>query len=97
MTEDPTAPTIVITDAVGADSGSSWWETAKRWIKTPGALYLTVLLLVVSGTQAWVAWKQRQTMQGQLKAMTDALPINPKSADAAETGAGVARSSLVSA
>jgi hypothetical protein len=88
------SPKIVLTD--GADSGSppSWWETAKRWIKTPGALYLTALLLIVSGAQALASWKQWRTMQRQLDTMEKALPSYEKSADAAKQSADVARSSL---
>ena len=93
---DPKAnPGIVLTDAVGDVFEPSWWATAKRWIKTPGALYLTSLLLIVAGTQAWVAWKQWRTMQDQLTSMNNALPSYRISADAAKKSADAAHSSLV--
>jgi hypothetical protein len=95
MTHDHSQPQIVITDAVDTVSQPNWWETAKRWIKTPGALYLTALLLLVNGTQAIVSWYQWKTMKGQLKSMNDALPNYQKSADAAKQSADVAASSLV--
>jgi hypothetical protein len=95
MTDDQSPPQIVITDAVDTVSLPTWWETAKRWIKTPGALYLTAILLLVNGTQAIVSWHQWKTMKSQLKSMNDALPNYQKSADAAKQSADVAASSLV--
>lgn len=94
MTDDKTPPQILITDAVDTVSQPTWWSTAKRWIKTPGALYLTALLLLISGTQAIMAWHQWKTMLGQLKSMNDALPSYQKSAEGAKQSADVAKASL---
>jgi hypothetical protein len=88
-------PEILLTDAIDAVSVVSWWATAKKWIRTPGALYLTALLLIVSGTQALVSWKQWKTMQGQLDSMNKALPVYRNSADAAKKSADTAYSSLL--
>jgi hypothetical protein len=95
MTDDKTPPHILITDAVDTVSQPTWWNTAKRWIRTPGALYLTSLLLLTSCSQAFVAWRQWKTMQGQLKSMNDALPSYQRSAEAAKQSADVAKASLV--
>jgi hypothetical protein len=94
-TDPNNEPEIVLTDAADAVADPSWWATAKRWIRTPGALYLTTLLLIVTGTQAWVAWKQWKTMQGELTSMNNALPSYRISADAAKKSADTAHSSLV--